>query len=63
MKIKKVSRKLTLSKTTIQDLNTDTMNYIKAGWYKDSVNICTIPGTDCYCPTRPPACTNTPCVE
>lgn len=58
MKTKNLSKKLSLNKATIQNLNNESMDYIRAGYVKDSIQICTIAGTDCYCYTRPPVCTN-----
>ncbi len=58
MKVKKISGKLMLNKTTVQNLDNDTMDMVKAGYVLDSRYICTVAGTDCYCVTRPPACTD-----
>jgi len=58
MKAKKLSKKLVINKVTINNLDNDNMNRVRAGYHLDSVYICSVPGSDCYCGTRPPKCTD-----
>ncbi len=58
MKTKRVSKKLMLNKATITQLEELMLEQARGGIDLDSVYFCSVPGSDCYCGTRPPECTD-----